>query len=108
MILERLLLWHFISFAEINQCTCSRNGCMNSSILKTRSLHSSETSELCETVGTAQIKVREFFRKWINLQDVKSEVYYDITSVSSYSTNIDFIEWGYNRDKRYIGVKSTN
>ena len=70
--------------------------------IKIRSLHSSEISELCETVGTAQIKVREFFKKWITLQDVKSEVYYDITSISSYSTNIDFIEWGYNRDKERL------
>ncbi len=67
-----------------------------------RSLHSSEISDLCELIGTAQIKVRDFFKRWIKLQDVKSEVYYDITSISSYSTNIDFIEWGYNRDKERL------
>ena len=29
-------------------------------------------------------------------------VYYDITSISSYSTNIDFVEWGYNRDQENL------
>ncbi len=29
-------------------------------------------------------------------------LFYDITSIPSYSNNIDFIEWGYNRDKENL------
>ena len=65
-------------------------------------LHSSEISELCETIGISQIRVRSFFKRWIEAKKVNSEVYYDITSVSSYATGIDFIEWGYNRDKEKL------
>ncbi len=69
---------------------------------KSNSLHSSEISELCETIGTSQVRVRDFFRRWIELRKVNSEVYYDITSISSYATGVDFIEWGYNRDKENL------
>lgn len=70
--------------------------------IEPRLLHSSEISGLCEMIGVSQIKIRDFFRKWINSRKVSSEVYYDITSISSYATNIDFIEWGYNRDKERL------
>ena len=63
---------------------------------ESNSLHSFEISELCETIGTSQIRVRSFFKRWIEAKKVNSEVYYDITSVSSYAAGIDFIEWGYN------------
>jgi transposase len=70
--------------------------------IETRLLHSAEISELSEMIGVSQVGVRDFFSSWINSQKVCSEVYYDITSISSYATNIDFIEWGYNRDKERL------
>lgn len=69
---------------------------------KMRSLYSSETSELCEKIGTDQAAVQHFFDRWINSHQPPSGIYYDITSISSYSTNIDFVEWGYNRDKENL------
>ena len=70
--------------------------------IESNSLHSSEISSLCEKIGASQMSVRNFFEKWIGLRRPSSEIYYDITSISSYSTNTDFIEWGYNRDKENL------
>jgi len=39
-----------------------------------------------------------FLHQWIVLNNSVKAVYYDITSISSYSEKIGFIEWGYNRD----------
>lgn len=70
--------------------------------IRANSLHSSEISALCEKIGASQMSIRNFFAKWIDLRKPSSEIYYDITSISSYSTNTDFIEWGYNRDKENL------
>ena len=59
---------------------------------------SSGISALYETLGRDQKGRDEFMREWIKRQNPIEGVYYDITSVSSYSTKIDFVEWGYNRD----------
>ena len=40
----------------------------------------------------------KFFNLWYQYVSEKEYVALDITSVSSYSENIDFMEWGYNRD----------
>ena len=63
-----------------------------------KKLHSSSISNLCDDLGRSQVQRLDFINKWVEqLKPIKG-VYYDITSISSYSTNIDFIEWGYNRD----------
>ena len=45
---------------------------------------------------------QDFFSKWADLN--RQDDYYamDITSVSSYSELIDFVRWGYNRDKETL------
>lgn len=64
-----------------------------------KKLYSNLISKLCEELGGAQKQRLAFIHKWIeHLKPIKG-VYYDITSISSYSTNIDFVEWGYNRDQ---------
>lgn len=56
-----------------------------------------------------------FFKAWLALQPENEYYAYDVTSFSSYSTNITEMEWGYNRDKEklpqinigcYLGQKS--
>jgi len=42
--------------------------------------------------------ILQFFEQWISLCSPQTAVYFDITSISSYATNLDFVEWGYNRD----------
>ncbi len=63
-----------------------------------RRLYSADISSLYQQIGEDQQAGYDFFEKWISLCSPNSGVYFDITSISSYSTNIDFVEWGYNRD----------
>ena len=46
-----------------------------------------------------------FFEEWIHrsLNDKNENIFYDVTSISSYSSNIDWVEWGYNRDGEDLG-----
>ncbi len=61
-------------------------------------LHSSGISELCDFLGRSEKQRMDAIGRWIeHLKPIRG-TYYDITSISSHSTKIDFIEWGYNRD----------
>ena len=66
---------------------------------KSSRLHSSQVSGLYENLSLAQSTRLDFNKAWIKHLNPNQGVYYDITSVSSYSTEISFVEWGYNRDK---------
>lgn len=46
--------------------------------------------------------IGEFFRKWIELNALPDFIFYDVTSISSYSTNIKKVKWGYNRDNENL------
>lgn len=65
-------------------------------------LHSSQISDFYTKLGLAQKTRLEFNKSWIDHLKPVHGVYYDITSVSSYATGIDFVEWGYNRDKENL------
>ena len=68
----------------------------------TNKMDSSAISKFCDEIGRNQHQRIEFQEQWIaHLQPVDA-LYYDITSISSYSTNIEFIEWGYNRDNENL------
>ena len=71
-------------------------------LINNRKLHSSAISNICEELGLSQVQRLDFICKWIEHLKPINGVYYDITSISSYSSNIDFIEWGYNRDKENL------
>ena len=43
----------------------------------------------------------EFLKSWGKHINPTSGIYYDITSISSYSTNNEDVEWGYNRDNEW-------
>lgn len=63
-----------------------------------RRMDSSSLAKFCEEIGMNQQQMLEFQEEWIaHLQPVDA-LFYDITSISSYSSNIEFVEWGYNRD----------
>ncbi|MDR0752483.1 MAG: hypothetical protein LBF12_07930, partial [Christensenellaceae bacterium] len=61
---------------------------------------SQKTSELLKNITKNQIE--SFFKKWINKLTIKESFCYNITSISSYSENNSFMEWGYNRDKEEL------
>lgn len=63
-----------------------------------KKMSSSKISELYSKIGSSQVDIKLFIKDWIKHLNPINTIYYDITSISSYSTNNDFIEWGYNRD----------
>jgi len=67
-----------------------------------KTLSSPDVSELHLTLGNDEQSKFEFTKKWIEKINPKNGIYYDITSFSSYSTNNEFVEWGYNRDKENL------
>jgi len=67
-----------------------------------KTLDSEDCSLLCESIGKNEIDRLNFIKQWIANNKNINAVYYDITSISSYSTNIEYIEWGYNRDKENL------
>jgi transposase len=67
-----------------------------------KKLHSPDISQLCESLGRLQTKRSDFIQNWVNKLKPVRGIYYDITSISGYSTNIDFIEWGYNRNQEKL------
>lgn len=72
------------------------------SLPQVKQLASSGISTLYESLGRDQKSRDGFIKEWIKRQNPIEGIYYDITSISSYSTKIDFIEWGYNRDKENL------
>lgn len=44
----------------------------------------------------------EFFRRWIKLRCADDFVCYDVTSISSFSSTLPMVSYGYNRDKEQL------
>jgi transposase len=65
-------------------------------------MYSSDVSKLHLELGCDEKSKLNFTKKWIEKINPKNGIYYDITSYSSYSTNNEFVEWGYNRDKENL------
>ncbi len=63
-----------------------------------KKIHSSSISALCKQLGEYEKQRISFMSQWAKTLSLNAGVCYDITSISSYSTCIDYIEWGYNRD----------
>ncbi len=67
-----------------------------------RKLNSSAVSKLHETLGKSDSVRMTFISRWIAHMQPKDAIYYDVTSISSYSQGIETVEWGYNRDKEKL------
>jgi transposase len=65
-------------------------------------MYSSDVSSLHLRLGSDEQSKLEFTGKWIEKINPQHGIYYDITSFSSYSTNNEFVEWGYNRDNENL------
>ncbi|MFP4026081.1 MAG: IS1634 family transposase [Thiohalospira sp.] len=63
-----------------------------------KKMDSSSISKFCDELGRNQQAQLAFQEEWISYLQPVEALYYDIPSTSSYSTNINFVEWGYNRD----------
>ena len=62
-------------------------------------LSSQKISRLVEEIGTREDLRDTFFHSWIERQGDIQAIIFDITSLSSYSKLIEYLEWGYNRDR---------
>ena len=65
-------------------------------------LDSPSISRFFEQIGSMQNEQFRFFEFWTKQLSPLNVIYYDITSLSSFSENIDFVEWGYNRDNENL------
>jgi hypothetical protein len=45
---------------------------------------------------------QNFFSRWMKVFPEKDALFYDITSVSSYSEQNEYVRWGYNRDNEQL------
>ena len=63
---------------------------------------SQRISETLKNLGVNDCARTNFFKNWIANQETQDGAWLDITSFSSYSQNIDFCEWGYNRDRESL------
>lgn len=61
---------------------------------------SQKSSEICKSIDFDR-KIK-FFKRWVYAREKEEYLAYDITSISSYSTGNDNIEWGYNRDEENL------
>ena len=65
-----------------------------------KTISSQKASEICKSINLTQKS--NFFKRWIYAREKEEYLAYDITSISSYSTGNDNVEWGYNRDEENL------
>jgi len=65
-------------------------------------ISSQRISELLEKLGNRNNREDNFFELWIKKQEEIDGIYFDITSISTYSRQLAMAEWGYNRDKEKL------
>jgi len=99
---EQILALTFYEITEASPMYLFEYWQQDSFLPEIKSMDSYACSSLCEDVGKLESLRLEFFKQWTNNVKPIDAVYYDITSISSYSTNINFVEWGYNRDNENL------
>ncbi|GFP21447.1 hypothetical protein HKBW3S06_00674 [Candidatus Hakubella thermalkaliphila] len=65
-------------------------------------LSSQRISRLAEELGRSEGRREMFFQSWVQSQGDLRAILFDITSLSSYSKLIEYLEWGYNRDREKL------
>ena len=67
-----------------------------------KNITSQKISELLKKIGISDDKIFNFFELWTSQNEHKKGIFYDVSSISSYSEQIEKVEWGYNRDKELL------
>lgn len=70
--------------------------------LKPNLIASQRISEILKKIGMDESYLTSFFKEWIKRHADEDSIYFDITSISTYSKMIDLAEWGYNRDRESL------
>jgi len=66
------------------------------------SLSSQKLSRLFHDIGGRDRDIYRFQNAWAAANQGNEFIVFDITSISSYSKQLDFAEWGYNRDREKL------
>ncbi|MFH0734602.1 MAG: IS1634 family transposase [bacterium] len=70
-----------------------------SHLKNTRTMSAKQITEFMEDLGTAEEKREGFISSWVKKINKKdSGLFFDITSISTYSNEFELAEYGYNRD----------
>ena len=72
------------------------------SVNSSLAMSSQYISKLLQKIGSDSNSRFNFLEGWIKKENKSKCLFFDITSLSSYSQLIDFVEWGYNRDKEKL------
>ena len=64
-----------------------------------KTLNSNELSRFTAKIGKMESSRLEFLQFWINKQGKMNSLFFDITSISNYAQEVEYTEWGYNRDE---------
>ena len=67
-----------------------------------RDLSSQRISELLHDLGQQEEERIKFLKAWAWQHSANEYIVFDITSFSSYAKKLDFLEWGYNRDREKL------
>lgn len=65
-------------------------------------LDSQGISTLFKELGENEKTIEAFFNSWIEANNAKKSIMFDITSLSSYSENNSLLEYGHNRDRETL------
>jgi hypothetical protein len=72
----------------------AENTCINQEL----AMSSQNISKLLQKIGLDSNVRFDFFARWIKRHNKSECLFFDITSLSSYSKLIDFVEWGIKRN----------
>ena len=67
-----------------------------------RPLTSGELTTFTQQLGQMDGAQEEFFCRWAKRRSPVQTIVFDITSLSSYATLVNEVEWGYNRDHEHL------
>lgn len=91
-----ILTCAFYEVSESKPLYLCQGWCEKNHVPTSKALSSQRISELL--INMTDISRMSFFKKWCSYRIEKEYLAFDITSISSYSDLIDFVEYGYNRD----------
>ena len=92
-----ILTCAFYEVSERKPLYLCQDWCEKNHTPSSKTLSSQRISELLSSM--TDISRMSFFKKWCSYRIEKEYLAFDITSISSYSELIEFVEFGYNRDK---------
>jgi transposase len=95
-----ILTCAFYEVSEKKPLYLCQSWCEKNHVLNNICLSSQRISELLSNMDDSDRMC--FFKKWCNYRTEREYLAFDITSISSYSELISFVEAGYNRDKEKL------